>query len=106
MSTTIMSGQAVTQDPSDVRTYVIDWGASALDAGVLIVTSSFQVHRMYGSGSLSLANATIVSGARKTSLVISGGYLGGQYLVSNKITTSESPSQTLERSFTVRVADL
>lgn len=98
---TIPDGGQITKDPADVKTYTFDYDTANLAAGATIATSVWTVA---GSDALLIVDqTTILSGARRTQLRLSGGTLGTTYTVTNTITTSESPAQTKERSLKVLV---
>jgi hypothetical protein len=98
---TLPDGGLITKDPGDIKTYTWDWDIYNLAAAATIATS---VWAITGSDALLTQDqATILSGARKTQVRLSGGTLGTTYTLTNTITTSESPSQTKERSVKVLV---
>jgi len=98
---TLPDGGLVIKDPADVKTYTFDYDTANLAAGATIATSLWAIT---GSDALLTADqTTILSGARKTQVRLSAGTLGTTYTVTNTITTSESPSQTKERSVKVLV---
>ena len=102
---TIQDGGLATQDPNDQLVYACDWGASFLSDAASITTSTWTatVIRPSGATALTTDNTSIVSGNRSTQIRISGGQVGALYEVANKIVTDESPSQTIERSFQLKV---
>jgi len=105
---TLADGALVLKDPSDIKSYTIDWDAENLAAAVTISTSTWTITAVSPSlvdTALTKDQETILSGARKTQVRLSAGTLGQKYVIANKIVTSESPAQTKERSFTVWVQD-
>jgi len=105
MSTiTIVPGALVTKDPADVKVYEFDWDADNLAASVTIATSAFSVFvSPTTADALTIDNASILSGSRKTQVRLAGGTIGARYAVNNRIVTSESPTQTKECSFQLRI---
>lgn len=105
MSLTVQDGALVTKDPADVSVYVFDWDAEHLASTVTIASSTFTITAIRPSTDTALTkdNPSVLSGNRKTQIRISAGTLGALYRVDNAIVTSESPTQTKERSFFLRV---
>lgn len=103
------AGGTLIMDPSDKRVIQIDWDDEALPAGVQISTSTFTIAALKQSGATALTkdNESIVSGNRKTQLRLDAttATAGDRYLVANKVVTSESPAQTIERQFQVWVQE-
>src|SRR6185295_4324860 len=93
---TLRDGGLVIKDPGDIKTYTWDWDTENVAAGATIATSVWAVTGP--DALLTVDQTTILSGARKTQMRLSAGTLGATYTVTNTITTSESPSQTKERS--------
>lgn len=106
MSAVIDDGGLITKDPSDVRTYTFDWD-DELNTAVTIVTSTWTITPMAPSTDTSLVkdSAAILVGSRMTQIRLSAGVRGATYRIDNAILTSESPTQTIERSFFLRVED-
>ena len=105
---TIADGALVVKDPSDVKVYTVDWSEVNLAVGVTILTSTWTITAVAPSmtdTALTVDQTTILSGARKTQMRLTGGTLGQRYAVANRVGTSESPAQTKERSFAVLVQD-
>jgi hypothetical protein len=50
-------------------------------------------------------NETIVTGNQKTQLRLKAGTLKNRYTVTNRIVTNETPAQTDERSFVLRIVE-
>lgn len=111
MSTLVIpDGELVVQDPSDIRVYEVDWDTENLPVTspttVTITTSTWTITAISPSltdTALLKDNESIVTGNRKTQVRLSVGTLGQTYEISNKIVTSETPAQTKERSFRVRI---
>ena len=97
---TIPDGGLATQDPNDVAVYEVDWD-DFLAEGVTVTTSTWTTtaKRPTDATALTTDNTDILGDSRSTQIRISGGQVGGLYEVANKIVTSESPTQTIERSF-------
>lgn len=103
---TILPGDQVTKDPSDVKVYVFDWDTNNLAAAVTISTSSWTITALGPSATdtaLTKDSESVLAGSRKTQLRLTAGTVGQRYEIANKIVTNETPSQTKERSFRVLV---
>ena len=103
---TVVDGGLVLKDPADVKVYTCDWDALNLAAAVTITTSTFTITAVFPSATdvaLTADQATILVGARKTQVRLTGGTLGQLYEIANRIVTSEAPTQTKERSFRLLV---
>lgn len=110
-SVTIYDGDVDVKDPADVRVYTFDWDAENLAAAVTIVSQTTTVAAVQPSGDTALTVVSsgtglgIQASGRTVKCKLSGGTLGALYRVTNRIVTDETPSQTKERSFFVRVED-
>lgn len=105
-SVIIRPGQRVGKDPSDERVYTFDWDTDNLATAATITQSTWSITVVSGSDSpvLTKDNEAVLTGSRKTQLRLKGGGLGAEYEIANKIVTSETPTQTKERSFRVLIA--
>jgi hypothetical protein len=107
MSTSIRANGLVVLDPSDKRVIVFDWDTEALPASVTIASNIFTITAIKQNGATALTkdNETIPAGSRTTRLrlIATTASVGDSYYVASKITTAESPSQTIERQFTVAI---
>ena len=116
----IRPGDLVTKDPADEKTYVVDWDGDNLPALVTLTTSTWTITPIGPSTSdvaltkdsealLSAADATlalertVALGNRVSRVRLKAGTLGQTYEIANKGVTSETPSQTKERSFRVLI---
>ena len=101
----IYAGGLVTKDPNSVEVFTFDWDQEELAASVEITTSDFFITCPNEAVPLNLTsdNETILTGNRRTSLRLSGGTAGKRYTVTNRIVTNETPSQTKDASFTVKI---
>lgn len=111
MSLTVQDGATVPKDPSDVSVYTFDWNAEHLAAAVTISTSTFAVAAVKPTTAtvptLSVTSPLgIQSGSRTTKVKVTGGTAGALYRIANAIVTSETPAQTKERSFYLKVEHL
>lgn len=97
----IPSGGLTEKDPNSVEFFVMDWDEE-LEDGVEISDSDWEISGV--DAVLTKDNESIVAGNRSTRLRLSAGTLGKKYVVTNRIVTNESPSQTKDASFTVLVA--
>lgn len=92
------------QDANDLLLYVFDWSAW-LPASVTINTSSWAIT---GADSALVKDSEgFVDGSNqtKTKLRLSVGTVGVTYKITNRIVTAETPAQTKELSFFVKVRD-
>ena len=120
VAVTINPGDQVTQDPSDARIYIVDWDYN-LATGVQIAESDWSVRSLrptFTDAGLTTDNDLLLTAAQATTALgrsvaaddrvsqvrISGGRLHQVYEVANRIVTTETPSQTKERSFRLLVA--
>ena len=103
--TYIYSGDLLIMDPSDKRVIQMDWGA--LPDGVLINSQVYTITAIKQNGVTALTkdNESVDAGGRATQLrlLATTATVGDRYQVSNKITTTESPAQEIERSYFVRI---
>lgn len=90
-----------TKDPSEVLVYDIDWGTNWLAPTVTISTSTWTITGP--DAVLTKDSETIPIGLRTTRVRLSAGTNGARYLVTNRIVTNETPSQTGERTFELLV---
>lgn len=102
MPMTVRPGHLFQQDPdASVLTYEMQW-ADWLATGAQIATSFWVV-----SGpdtTLTATNNGFTVNA--TSVQLSNGTMGRRYRVTNQIATNETPPQTEQRSFFVRMVNL
>lgn len=119
MSLTIYDGQQAPLDPTDVAVIEFDWDAMALPAGVTIADYGFTTSYVRGGPRDSNGNPTVflvvdevslLSGLRKVQVRIhmstTGLGAGAVWRVASRIVTNETPPQTKERSFFVKVGEL
>lgn len=103
----IRPGDLVVQGPNEARVYMFDFDRENLPAGVTIDAFAFTVTavRPATAGAPTVDNEDVLADERKTWLRIdtSTGTFGATYRVSCTITTNESPSQTKERSFFLKI---
>ena len=109
--TTIAPGQQIEIDPSDKKVITFNWD-DHLTAGATIATSTFTITAIRPASATGLTkdNETILSsgsyGNRYTQLrLLAGGdsTVGQKFEVANKVVTTETPTQTIERSFQVLI---
>ena len=105
---TIYSGEMLQMDPSDKRVIEMDW--DALPNGVQINSQVWTITAIKQNGvtALSKDNESIDAGGRLTQLrlLATTATSGDKYVVSDKVTTTETPPQEIERSFFVKVENL
>jgi hypothetical protein len=106
----VRPGNVIQKDTNENRVIVFDWDEESLATNVTISTSTWVITAIRPSSEspvmLEDDNDSILSGSRKTQTRLTGGTLGSEYRVTNRIVTSESPTQTKERSVFVSVVDL
>jgi hypothetical protein len=83
------------KDPQEVKTYTMDW-TLYLNSGATISTSAWTV-----TSGITKTSDGIVAGNVKTSILLSGGKIGRDYVCTNTVTTSDG--ETLESSGVVPV---
>jgi hypothetical protein len=95
----------VVQGPNEARVYMFDWDRENLASGVTIDASVFTITAIRPPSNTALVkdNEDILAADRKTWLRLSVGTLGAIYRISNRITTNESPAQTKELSFFLKI---
>lgn len=91
------------KDPQEVLVYDIDWGTNWLAPAVTIATSTWTITGP--DALLTKDSETIQAGLRTTRVRLSAGTSGYKYLITNRIVTNETPSQTGERTFQLLVQD-
>lgn len=101
MSTSIHSGGLITKDPNSQKLYTMDWDQENLATSVTITTSDWAITGP--DAVLTKDNPSILAGGRRTQVRLLAGTVGKTYTVTNTIVTSESPTQTKERSFKVLI---
>ncbi len=84
------------KSPSESKLYTMDW-SGGLSPGTTIATSAWTIQ----PAGLTNAADAIVTGNLKTSIRVSGGAVGVDYILTNTITTSDT--QTLNNSGIVSV---
>lgn len=100
----------VPKDTNESRLIVFDWDDENLAATVTITTSTWTITRLEPSLALDTTtltkdNESIVTGSRKTQCRVIAGTLGGRYRLTNKVVTSESPTQTKEKSIDIGIVE-
>lgn len=85
------------KDPSAILVYEMDWGTHWLAAAITIPSSTWTISGP--DAALTKDQESTVAGGRSTRLRLSAGTVGARYFVTNRIVTSETPSQTDERTF-------
>lgn len=97
----------VTKDPSDIKTYVIDWDSENLSGGTTISSSTWTLTQLAGVTTTPLTSDqdAIISGSRRTRIRLTAGALGSHWRVDNRIVTTETPPQTKDRAFYVLIED-
>lgn len=108
---TVSDGATILKDPTDVSTYTFDWGTNHLAAAVTIASQTTTVTGI--SGDITLTPLTVLTTSplgiqalsRTVKLKLSAGALGSKWRVDQAIVTSETPAQTKERSFFVKLQE-
>lgn len=94
------------KDTEDIVLYTVDWTAR-LTGGTTISTSVWTVIDPGGiAPTLTATSPSILTGDLITQVLLSGGTPGTRYQVENKVTLTGSPTQTLERSFYMRIREM
>lgn len=102
-------GGTYLKDPAESRIIGFDWDIDGnLAAAVTITSSTWTITAIRPSTDTALTkdNPSILSGSRKTQVRLIAGTLGASYDLINTIVTSESPTQTKERSVRIQVENL
>lgn len=86
------------KDPDEIKLYTMDW-TDGLNSGATVSASTWTAET-----GLTVVTSGIVTGSLKTSVKLSGGTDGQDYVVTNQVTTSDG--ETLERSGIVAVRTL
>lgn len=86
------------KDPSDIKTYTMDWSGDLLD-GATLTGSTWDIQPT----GLTKVSDGIVSGNLKSSLTVSGGVAGTTYECTNQVTTSAG--ETLNRTGEIKVME-
>jgi len=97
---TITDGGYCEKDSDEVLVYEFDFDTLNLAAGVEL--TSVGTFIISGTG-LTQDNQALVSGNRKTRVRLAAGTVGTKYTIANRVTTNESPSQTKEKRFYLRI---
>lgn len=111
MSITVNDGTLILKDPSDVSTYTFDWD-DALATSVTIASITCGVVALGGDTTttpLTLSTASplgIQSGSRTVKVQLTAGAVGSKWRVNCKVVTSETPAQTRERSFFLKLEQM
>lgn len=117
MSLRIQSGGLVTLDPDADEAFDVDWDEEHLPAGVGIADSTWEIEGKSGASSLDQHDDAIgaydVNGlwavsasGRVTRVFLTGATgiaLNQRYVVTNRITTDETPPQVKDASFIVLI---
>ena len=95
--------EVLVKDPNDELIYEVDWtdwlGDDEIDTSTFTISSS-------PDGALTKDNAAIVTGNQKTVVRLLGGTVGKKFRITNQIVTDESPTETVERSFFVKIQNI
>lgn len=105
---TITDRGLVTQDVNEVVTRRFDWsgrlatGVDLTNAGTFIVTP-LDVATSPATSSLVVDQEVLEAGDQKVLFQTSGGIAGTVYRVVHRVTTNESPAQTLEAELDILI---
>ncbi len=99
----VKPGTTLTKDPQASLSYQFDW--SAWLGTAQIVTSTFAITGTETVPALTKDNPALVSGNQKATVRLLGGTVGLTYTVTHTIITNETPTQTDERSVTIKIQD-
>jgi hypothetical protein len=96
----VRPGATIYHDPAESLIYTFDWSDWLVGAAT-ISTSTFTISGP--DSGLTKDNPSIPSGSTTTQVRVIGGTLGKVYTLTNTVVTSESPTQTAERSVLIAV---
>ncbi len=99
---TITDGGFCEKDSDDALVYVFDYDTLNLPAGVLLAGAGTFIISP-DDGQLTKDNEALVVGSRKTQLRLLGGRVEKRYIISNRVTTNQSPVQIKEKRFYLRI---
>jgi hypothetical protein len=105
MSTPIIisPGQMITKDPTDERVFKFDWTTYNIQEGVTITASTFTVTAVRPSKTDTALLTDNPNLPTQGCIRVKAGTLGQVYAIANKIVTNETPNQTKERAFLVKI---
>src|SRR5678810_798787 len=106
MPLTVDDGDLLVKDPDANRVYTWDYDTDNLGPTATIVTSSWIITALAPSTTdtaLLKDSESILAGSRSTQVRITAGTLGQLYLLTNRIVTNESPSQSKDKSIRVKI---
>lgn len=98
-------GSTVIKDPGASLLYTMDW-SDWLVGGAQIASSAWAITYPTGETVATVGTLAMSDEDEDTTtaeLILSDGTLGKTYRVTNTITTNETPAQTDERSFFVKI---
>jgi hypothetical protein len=107
---TITAGGLVTQDVNERVTRRFDWsgviaaGVDLTNAGTFIVTP-LDLATSPPTSSLVVDQEVLEAGDQKVLFQVSGGIVGTEYRIVHRVTTNESPAQTLEAELSILITD-
>lgn len=94
------------KDTEDNAFYEADWTLRCV-GGTTVSTSVWTIVDPTGiAPTLVTSNPSILAGDLITQVFLSAGTAGTRYKVENKVTLSGTPTQTLERSFFLRIREM
>lgn len=103
----LVPGDLVVKDPDDRVVVEWDWASLNLPALATITASAWIIEGLSADpeSPIDLVSdaPSVLAGNRATQVRLSGGIPGAEYLVTNRITTNEGPSQTKDRSVRVLI---
>lgn len=103
MPVTIPDGGFCEKDEDEVLVYQFDYDAFNLASGVELVSVGVIEVETDGDGALTIDSISLLAGNRKVQFRVAGGTVDEEYTIINRVTTNETPSQTKEKRFTLRV---
>jgi hypothetical protein len=102
----IRPGDVVIKGPNEALVYAFDWDEENLPDGVeLAAAGTFTITVVAGLNTTPLTKdqESLLSGNRSSRVRLSGGTLGTLYNIAHLITTDETPTQSKEQSFNVKI---
>ena len=101
MSREIQSGGMLPKDPDSIEVYEVNWDRRHLATGVTITSSDWFIEGP--DSALTGDQETVLTGSRRTTIRLTAGTLNKKYRVTNRIVTNETPSQTKDAFFDVKI---
>jgi hypothetical protein len=102
MAISWVEGVTTTKDPNATKPYAFDWSAW-LGEDALIEDSEWII--VGQDDALTNDEDSVLSGSVSTQVIVSSGTANQNYMLTNRITTNETPARVDDRSIIVRVRE-